>query len=144
MKKKCNLFLHVGFGRTGTTTIQKVIRSSISNNKIIYNPKAIVKTINKMITLRNDEREYGTLFEKLVRDFSRLDENTDIIISMESILRWSIEGPKSDVPFIKSLIFNLKNLFCLNLIISHREPSKLTLSNYFHRFSRSVNYEELN
>ena len=58
---KPNLFLHIGFGRTGTSSIQYIIRYLSLFNNFIYNPKNIVEILNNIISKRELNENYSEL-----------------------------------------------------------------------------------
>ena len=131
------MFLHIGFGRTGTSSIQYIIRYLSLFNNFIYNPKNIVEILNNIISKRELNENYSELLKNLKKEYkNKLNSHKNInhnIISLESIIGWDINLREDEYDLLNEIIKSLSELFEISIIITHREPSSLTRSNYLYR-----------
>lgn len=138
---KPKLIIHPGFGRTGTSTIQYILRSVIKNKNIVYNPEWLKNIFNKINTYKIKEKDYEFYFDEIRHIFFKLSKskslNKNIILSMESIVRWDNRFSESDIKDLSRIVNIASNIYDVRVIISHRLPSDLTSSNYIYLKSRN-------
>ena len=143
---KPKLIIHPGFGRTGTSTIQYILRSVIKNKKISYNPDWLVSIFNDINRYKTKDKEYEFYFERIRNAFLKIKKakkgTRNIILSMESIIRWDNKFTDIDIKDLGKVINIASSVFDVKVIISHRLPSDLTCSNYLYLKSR--NYKIIN
>ena len=148
---KPKLIIHPGFGRTGTSTIQYILRNVIKNKKISYNPKWLVNIFNDINRYKTKDKEYIFYFERIKDIFIKIKKGKkgmrNIILSMESIIRWDNKFSEIDIKDLGQFINIASNIYDVKVIISHRLPSDLTCSNYLYLKSRNLKninkYDEL-
>ena len=150
---KPKLIIHPGFGRTGTSTIQYILRSIIKNKKIQYNPKWLVNIFNDINRYKTKDKDYQFYFQRIKEIFNSKNTSRvgsgNIILSMESILRWHNNFSEIDIEDLGKIINIASKLYDVKVIISHRLPSDLTSSNYLYYKCRNKkfkndNYELIN
>ena len=147
---KPKLIIHPGFGRTGTSTIQYILRSIIKNKKILYNPKWLVNIFNDINRCKTKDKDYQFYFQRIKEIFNSKNisrvGSKNIILSMESILRWHNNFSEIDIKDLGQIINIASKVYDIKVIISHRLPSDLTCSNYLYykcRNKKFINNNEI-
>ena len=147
---KPKLIIHPGFGRTGTSTIQYILRSIIKNKKILYNPKWLVNIFNDINRCKTKDKDYQFYFQRITEIFNSKNisrvGSKNIILSMESILRWHNNFSEIDIKDLGQIINIASKVYDIKVIISHRLPSDLTCSNYLYykcRNKKFINNNEI-
>ena len=145
IERKHKLFLHIGFGRTGTSSIQYIIRYLSFYNKFIYNPAGLLKVINNISHKRYFNKNYSELLNKLkielYKNLSSYRNISHTIISLESLIRWDIGLQKNELEIVKEIIKIASEIYEISIIITHRKPSSLTRSNYLFRTAQYIDPE---
>ena len=111
---KPKLIIHPGFGRTGTSTIQYILRNVIKNKKISYNPKWLVNIFNDINRYKTKDKEYIFYFERIKDIFIKIKKGKkgmrNIILSMESIIRWDNKFSEIDIKDLGQFINIASNI----------------------------------
>lgn len=147
------LFCHIGYPKTGTTFLQKLIFPKIKGinyvGRKLENTKPYEKKINELknIIRRENEKQFGRYFKEYYLDAisyeetysnkfenklkKELNKNQDNLISNENLLRFvSLDRT---ILRLKKISFDLN--LDLKIILSIRNPSEIITSRYLHDIS---------
>lgn len=135
MKKQ--IFIHIGFGKTGTSAIQEYLFFNRRKNSYYY-PKIGLKNKahHNLATLNQGSfsKQHRQLYAKLVKDISKCDAETKIIISSEN---FCFTRPD----YIRDIYYYLQS-FDVRVVFYIRNQVDLIQSSYLQMQKIGLDYGE--